>query len=100
MPVKKKWYIQKYKQDIKRGVCAGSMVKRRKRIFKRDGNQCLLCYTSRNLTLDHIIPSSKGGSNQDSNLQTLCRKCHNHKEKQQVLLFKPFGHLNISEFPK
>ncbi|MFN8888103.1 MAG: HNH endonuclease, partial [Cyclobacteriaceae bacterium] len=33
----------------------------RQNIFKRDNNECQYCGTRRDLTLDHVIPSSKGG---------------------------------------
>ena len=28
---------------------------------------------------DHIIPKAEGGSDEDENLQTLCRSCHKQK---------------------
>ncbi|HVI40877.1 MAG TPA: HNH endonuclease [Anaerovoracaceae bacterium] len=31
------------------------------------------------MTIDHIIPSSKGGKNRICNLQTMCRPCNNQK---------------------
>lgn len=49
---------------------------RRKKVFERDGNKCLHCGTIENLTLDHIIPLSKGGSGKIDNLQTLCQPCN------------------------
>ncbi len=47
-------------------------------IFKRD-KACLKCGTNLRLTLDHIIPISKGGENKISNLQTLCVSCNSIK---------------------
>lgn len=52
---------------------------RRKIIYDRDGNKCLACGATDELTLDHIVPSSKGGKSNIDNLQTLCRKCNLQK---------------------
>ena len=51
----------------------------RQQIFSRDGNTCLLCKTKDNLEIDHILPVSKGGTGDKSNLQTLCRSCNRTK---------------------
>lgn len=48
-------------------------------IFNRDGNKCLCCGTSDNLSIDHIIPVANGGENDLSNLQTLCKRCNSSK---------------------
>lgn len=48
----------------------------RNRIYKRDGNQCVYCGSTKNLTLDHIIPKSRGGNNDWLNLVTSCSKCN------------------------
>lgn len=46
----------------------------------RDGWKCILCGTDDDeLHADHIIPLSKGGTNEMSNLQTLCVTCHETK---------------------
>lgn len=49
------------------------------KIFQRDGFRCKHCGTSEALTIDHIHPISKGGGNEDENLQTLCVSCNSRK---------------------
>jgi 5-methylcytosine-specific restriction endonuclease McrA len=44
--------------------------------------KCKKCGTKKNLTIDHIIPLSKGGTNKFSNLQCLCKKCNQKKGKK------------------
>ena len=48
----------------------------RHRIYRRDGNKCVYCGTSKQLTIDHVIPKSKGGRNTWENLVTCCTKCN------------------------
>ena len=48
-------------------------------VLTRDGGCCLRCGTTEDLTLDHIVPWSLGGSDDISNLQTLCRRCNASK---------------------
>lgn len=51
----------------------------RHEIFKRDNYRCLECGVTneqRELQIDHIIPISRGGSDELSNLQTLCTVCN------------------------
>lgn len=57
---------------------------KRQYVYDRDGNQCLACETEEWLTLDHIIPRSKGGNNCTDNLQTLCRGCNQEKGSQTI----------------
>lgn len=37
---------------------------------------CERCASTFDLTVDHIVPRSLGGSDAPSNLRTLCRSCH------------------------
>lgn len=53
-------------------------------IFKRDGNKCLRCGSLIKLTIDHIVPISKGGENKISNLQTLCKSCNSIKRDRFI----------------
>ncbi len=53
-------------------------------VFDRDCNKCLKCGSEENLTIDHIQPKSKGGSNDDSNKQTLCWACNHEKDDNEI----------------
>ena len=59
----------------------------RAEVIVRDGGRCRNCYSAVNLQIDHIIPRSKGGSSDQSNLQTLCRRCNRRKWKRLVPRF-------------
>lgn len=55
----------------------------RKYVFQRDNYQCKACGQTQletELNIDHIIPLARGGSNDISNLQTLCRTCNQSKK--------------------
>ncbi|MBE9214761.1 HNH endonuclease [Plectonema cf. radiosum LEGE 06105] len=54
----------------------------RKYVFERNNYQCQSCgkqNAESQLTIDHIIPLVRGGSNDISNLQTLCFTCNRQK---------------------
>lgn len=51
----------------------------RKNILRRDNHRCQYCGASTNLTIDHVIPKSKGGEDSWENLTTACIKCNNKK---------------------
>ena len=47
---------------------------------------CTWCGTTVDLTVDHVLPLSMGGSNELENLRVLCRPC-NSARKQQLAGF-------------
>jgi 5-methylcytosine-specific restriction endonuclease McrA len=58
--------------------CRSHSKEKRRRIIGRDRSTCYLCGARREsneLVLDHIIPRSRGGTNQDSNLAVACYPC-------------------------
>jgi len=55
------------------------VVMSRHNIFKRDNCKCQYCGTSKDLTLDHVVPRSKGGKSTWTNLVTACKKCNSLK---------------------
>lgn len=80
--------IKKYVHIPYKGV-----VMSRHNVFKRDGSKCQYCGTNRDLTLDHVIPRSKGGKSTWTNLVTACKKCNSLKgdhslEKAGMKLFQ------------
>jgi hypothetical protein len=55
----------------------------RQSIKEKWNNQCAYCGNEKNLTLDHITPRSKGGSDRVTNVLCACNKC-NHSKGQQI----------------
>jgi 5-methylcytosine-specific restriction endonuclease McrA len=52
----------------------------RRAIFARDGWACQYCGNERGtLTIDHVIPRSKGGSSSWDNIVTCCAPCNRRK---------------------
>ena len=55
----------------------------RKNILRRDKNTCQYCgKKSSSLTIDHVIPRSRGGSDTWENLVGACVRCNNRKGNQ------------------
>lgn len=55
---------------------------KRMRIYMRDKFRCQYCGEKKavaDLTLDHIVPRSRGGDNSPVNIVTACTKCNNRK---------------------
>jgi 5-methylcytosine-specific restriction endonuclease McrA len=66
--------------NIRRRREASSM--KRLRIYMRDKFRCQYCgekKTAGELTLDHILPRSRGGDNSPVNVVTACVSCNNRK---------------------
>lgn len=53
-------------------------------IYKRDDHECQYCGSKKDLTLDHVIPRSRGGQDTWENLVSCCTKC-NLKKGNQLL---------------
>lgn len=49
------------------------------RVMKSSGHACQICGSKIDLTIDHIIPLSLGGTNRENNLTVLCRPCNQKK---------------------
>lgn len=51
----------------------------RNRILTRGNNRCVKCERTEELEIDHIIPLSRGGKEDEDNMQVLCAKCNREK---------------------
>ena len=85
----------------------------RSNIFLRDMYKCQYCsdvFERSNLTLDHVVPRSKGGDTNWENIVTCCKSCNNFKGSKDLKpINKPIkpsfthllnGHkLKASDFP-
>lgn len=62
-----------------RASSKGFTINQSRRIWDRDGWTCVTCGTHADLSVDHILPVSRGGSDDDANLQAMCRPCNSRK---------------------
>lgn len=51
----------------------------RREVLKRDQHRCQYCGSHRRLTLDHVIPRSKGGLHTWDNVVAACESCNSTK---------------------
>jgi len=51
----------------------------RRAVFARDRHLCHYCGSGRHLTVDHVVPRSKGGTDTWDNLVTSCAPCNRKK---------------------
>lgn len=75
---------------------------KRRRIFDRDGSTCQVCFTAggsefvdapgklARLTIGHIVPVARGGTDDDENLRTECQRCN--EESRDSTLNPPDKH--------
>ena len=54
----------------------------RENIFRRDDYKCIYCGDKENLTIDHVIPKSRGGKNRWINLVSCCSSCNTKKDNK------------------
>jgi 5-methylcytosine-specific restriction endonuclease McrA len=100
----KKWirkYSRKYREE-NHGIIKKCGHNRRARLMNAEGEftaadiaritekqrgRCAYCKKKKKLTVDHIVPLAKGGSNWPSNLQMTCRPCNSRKSARDPIAF-------------
>ena len=69
----------------------------RRALFARDGWRCVYCGTSSGrLTLDHVVPRSKGGESIWENVVTACAPCNLRKGDRLL----EETHMNLARAPR
>lgn len=66
--------LQRYVRVPYKGIALS-----RHNIMKRDHFECQYCGSTKNLTLDHVLPRSRGGDSSWGNLLTACARCNHAK---------------------
>ncbi|NJK99452.1 MAG: HNH endonuclease [Spirulinaceae cyanobacterium SM2_1_0] len=51
----------------------------RREVLRRDRHTCQYCGSKSHLTLDHVVPRSKGGQHTWDNVVTACEACNSRK---------------------
>lgn len=54
----------------------------KKNVMVRDNYTCQYCGAKTEMTIDHVIPSSRGGKNAFENCVAACRSCNNRKDRR------------------
>jgi 5-methylcytosine-specific restriction endonuclease McrA len=56
----------------------------RKEVLRRDHHSCQYCGNNKHLTLDHVIPRSRGGQHTWDNVVTACSRCNSKKSDRTL----------------
>lgn len=80
--------------DVRRGSSTArgygaDWRKRRDSIMQRDCGLCQPCKAGGRITpataVDHIVPKAAGGTDVESNLQAICKACHDAKTAREAV---------------
>jgi 5-methylcytosine-specific restriction endonuclease McrA len=73
-----------YMYNLKVAQSAEAKKLWRKSVKEQWDNECAYCGSSEDLTIDHIIPRSLGGSDTTKNVVCCCQKCNADKSHTEV----------------
>jgi 5-methylcytosine-specific restriction endonuclease McrA len=77
--------IRYHNSRAKRNKCEGTLtLEEWASLCDIYNHVCLMCGKPEPLTIDHIVPLSKGGSNFIQNIQPLCRSCNSSKSNKTI----------------
>jgi 5-methylcytosine-specific restriction endonuclease McrA len=76
--------------DADANMWASQRAQKRRQILKRDGSSCCYCgkeCAENSLTIEHLKPVSRGGSNHISNLKFACKPCNQKNGNSETMPF-------------
>lgn len=73
------WAHPSYVENNRVTTGRGRHVRHRQTVLSRDNYQCVYCGSTDQLTLDHVVPVSRGGSDEIENLVACCQRCNSIK---------------------
>lgn len=97
MKIKVKTYVKKpnehrgndpYYQTREWAIIRDRIIKRDKGLCQEHKRQGVIKVAQKYRTVDHIVPRNRGGSDEDDNLELLCKQCHDiksAKEKNKIV---------------
>ena len=76
-------------------TCSSSEAKRmwKQSIKNQWDNKCAYCGSDEDITLDHVVPRTKGGSDHADNIIACCKSCNADKAHEDWIIWyiqKPF----------
>ena len=73
------------RRSRKTGVGGSFTAEQWRRLCEYYDHRCVCCDNRfQRLTVDHVIPLSKGGTNYIQNIQPLCRSCNSRKHDKEI----------------
>lgn len=81
------WYraIKQKRRALEKGAEGSFTAEEWNKLVEGCGGRCVMCRKKAKLTIDHIRPLSKGGSNYISNIQPLCMSCNSSKKDKDIV---------------
>jgi len=85
LSTRKEWNAQKSQKRRARLRNAETFVVTEKELKKLYTQPCFNCGAKESLTIDHVIPLTRGGRHSIGNLQTLCLSCNSKKHRRTIM---------------
>ena len=83
----KKRYLENRRRARKSGNGGSHTITERRDKFALLGNACVYCGSSGAMTVDHIVPLARGGTDDIGNIVPACRSCNSKKNARTAVEF-------------